>query len=305
MLWRDRGCSVRNCVINPIIQVYWNTQEHKEMTIHLPYLRGLQHLLPSYSKKQTKPKCITWVFFFTPHPLSHRTDFRSADKLYFQFLYLCLFLLLPLKKTTIIFVIALTALKIDVLLTFLFPHLHAFSEQPVTFTKCKLGPAYHTCTTLKIEGNWNPLWFRFLPYPSFLYPKASYPSPTFFSGSLQYQYTCGLLYLIFPLPWTFFPSAVHVRTCHFPKMFLSCPRKAALVLLMCVFVCMCVLVTQSCVTLCAPWTIACQAALSMESLRQEYWSGLPLPSQGIFPTQGLNLGLLHCRRILYHMSNTV
>ena len=27
--------------------------------------------------------------------------------------------------------------------------------------------------------------------------------------------------------------------------------------------------------------------------RQEYWSGLPFPSLGIFPTQGLNLHLLH------------
>ena len=27
--------------------------------------------------------------------------------------------------------------------------------------------------------------------------------------------------------------------------------------------------------------------------RQEYWSGLPFPSPGIFPTQGLNLYLLH------------
>ena len=25
--------------------------------------------------------------------------------------------------------------------------------------------------------------------------------------------------------------------------------------------------------------------------------------EGIFPTQGLNLGLLHCRRILYHLSH--
>ena len=27
--------------------------------------------------------------------------------------------------------------------------------------------------------------------------------------------------------------------------------------------------------------------------RQAYWSGLPFPSPGIFPTQGLNLCLLH------------
>ena len=41
-----------------------------------------------------------------------------------------------------------------------------------------------------------------------------------------------------------------------------------------------------------PWTVACQAPLSMEFPRQEYWSGL-LFLQGIFPAQGLNLCLLH------------
>ena len=29
-----------------------------------------------------------------------------------------------------------------------------------------------------------------------------------------------------------------------------------------------------------PWTAACQAPLSMEFSRQEYWSGLPFPSPG-------------------------
>ena len=38
--------------------------------------------------------------------------------------------------------------------------------------------------------------------------------------------------------------------------------------------------------------------------RQEYWSGLPCPpSGGIFPTQGLNLGLPYCRQILYSLSH--
>ena len=37
--------------------------------------------------------------------------------------------------------------------------------------------------------------------------------------------------------------------------------------------------------------------------RQEYWSGLPFPSPGIIPTQGSNLGLLHRRQILYHLSH--
>jgi len=43
----------------------------------------------------------------------------------------------------------------------------------------------------------------------------------------------------------------------------------------CVCVCVCVLVTQSCLTLVTQWTVACQASLSIEFSRQEYWSGLP------------------------------
>ena len=37
--------------------------------------------------------------------------------------------------------------------------------------------------------------------------------------------------------------------------------------------------------------------------RQEYWSGLPFLLQGIFLTQGLNLGLLHCRQIPYCLNH--
>ena len=33
------------------------------------------------------------------------------------------------------------------------------------------------------------------------------------------------------------------------------------------------------------WTEAHQAPLSMEFTRQEYWSGLPRPPAGIFPTR--------------------
>ena len=42
-----------------------------------------------------------------------------------------------------------------------------------------------------------------------------------------------------------------------------------------------------------PWTVACQAPLSMGFSRQEYWSGCHFLFQGIFPTQGSNPGLLH------------
>ena len=47
-------------------------------------------------------------------------------------------------------------------------------------------------------------------------------------------------------------------------------------------VCVC---TQSCLTLCDP--IDCQAPLSMEFSRQEYWSGLPFPLPGGIPDPGI------------------
>ena len=52
-----------------------------------------------------------------------------------------------------------------------------------------------------------------------------------------------------------------------------------------------------------PWTVACQAPLSMEFSRQEYWRGSHSLLQGIFPTQAVNPGLLHCRKILYCLSH--
>ena len=51
-----------------------------------------------------------------------------------------------------------------------------------------------------------------------------------------------------------------------------------------------------------PWTVAYQAPPSMEFFRQEYWSGLPFPSPGIFLTQGYNPGLPHYRQTLYRLS---
>ena len=46
-------------------------------------------------------------------------------------------------------------------------------------------------------------------------------------------------------------------------------------------------VTQSYPTLSDPWTAAYQAPLSMGFSRQEYWSGLPLPSPAEFSTVSL------------------
>ena len=48
---------------------------------------------------------------------------------------------------------------------------------------------------------------------------------------------------------------------------------------------MCFLVAQ--LSFATPWTVACQAPLSMGFPRQEYWSGLPFPSPGNLPNPGI------------------
>ena len=55
-----------------------------------------------------------------------------------------------------------------------------------------------------------------------------------------------------------------------------------------------------CVTL---WTVTRQAPLSMDSPGRNTGAGCHALLQGIFPTQGLNLGLSHCRQILYQLSH--
>ena len=63
------------------------------------------------------------------------------------------------------------------------------------------------------------------------------------------------------------------------------------------------LVAQSCLTLCNPWSVACQAPLPMEFSRQEYWSGYPLPYPGDLTDPGIKPGSQHCRQILYLLSH--
>ena len=53
-----------------------------------------------------------------------------------------------------------------------------------------------------------------------------------------------------------------------------------------------------------PSTIAHQAPLSMGDLQARILQWVAMPSsKGIFPTQGLNPGFLHCRWILYRLSH--
>ena len=42
----------------------------------------------------------------------------------------------------------------------------------------------------------------------------------------------------------------------------------------------------------APWTVACQAPLSMGFPRQEYWSEVPFPTPGDLPDPGIELASL-------------
>ena len=51
-----------------------------------------------------------------------------------------------------------------------------------------------------------------------------------------------------------------------------------------------------------PWTVAHQSPLSMGILQARILDCHAL-LQGIFPTQGSNPGLPHCRQILYHLSH--
>ena len=65
-----------------------------------------------------------------------------------------------------------------------------------------------------------------------------------------------------------------------------------------------VLVTQSCSILCNP--IDCSlpgSSVHGDSPGKNTGVGCHFLLQGIFPTQGLNLGLLHCKQILYHLSH--
>ena len=54
----------------------------------------------------------------------------------------------------------------------------------------------------------------------------------------------------------------------------------------------------------ALWTAACQAPLSMEFSRQEYWSEFPFPSPGDLPNSGMECvsSCSSCigRQTLYH-----
>ena len=74
-------------------------------------------------------------------------------------------------------------------------------------------------------------------------------------------------------------QGMYGKSLHLPVSFVHEPKTA-------LKSCHC-LVTTSCLTLATPWTVACQAPVSMGFSRQEYWSGLPFPSPGDLPNPGI------------------
>ena len=65
-----------------------------------------------------------------------------------------------------------------------------------------------------------------------------------------------------------------------------------------------VLVGQACPTLCDPMDCSPPgSSVPGDSLGQNTGVGCHALLQGIFPTQGWNPCLLHCRRILHHLSH--
>ena len=65
---------------------------------------------------------------------------------------------------------------------------------------------------------------------------------------------------------------------------------------------LCCFVTKSCLTLATPWTVACQAPLSIEFPSKNTRVGCHLLLQRIFQTQGLNLSLL---RLLHWQADSL
>ena len=69
-----------------------------------------------------------------------------------------------------------------------------------------------------------------------------------------------------------------------------------------ILMCMCVLVTQSCLTLCNPMDELTRHFCPWSSPGENTGVGCPSLLQGISPTEQWNMGFLHCTQILYHLN---
>ena len=90
--------------------------------------------------------------------------------------------------------------------------------------------------------------------------------------------------------FTVWATSVRWGKCRSSLWGLRWSLQGSAVFLLLVYVCACML--NHVWLFVIPWTVAHQAPLSMEFSRQESWSGLPFPSSGDLPDQGLNPRLL-------------
>ena len=108
------------------------------------------------------------------------------------------------------------------------------------------------------------------------------------------------------LAWTcltFYPRtylsinvSIHLATCHFMSNYSQWSARLCCAALR--------LVPRSCLTLCDPMECSPPgSSVHGESPGRHIGVGHHVLLQGIFPTQGSNPSLLHCRRILYHLSH--
>ena len=70
-------------------------------------------------------------------------------------------------------------------------------------------------------------------------------------------------------------------------------------------ICVCMLFTKSCLSLCDPMNCPTRLLCPWDFQGKNTRVGSHSLLQGIFPTQGLNPGFLHCRQILYQLSYKV
>ena len=113
-------------------------------------------------------------------------------------------------------------------------------------------------------------------------------SPTLWADSYQLSHKGSpriLEWVAFPFCGSSWPRLLTRVSCSAGGYFTNWPLRE-------------VLVAQVCPTLCNP-------IQTVEFSRQNAGVGSCSLLQGIFPTQGSNPGLLHCRRILYQLSHTV
>ena len=96
-----------------------------------------------------------------------------------------------------------------------------------------------------------------------------------FMGSPRQEYQSGLPFLLQGISWLGIEPASHFLHRQIDSLPLRYQWSMSPKLLCCVrlFV--------------IPWTLACQAPLSMRFFRQEYWSGLPCPPPEDLPDPGI------------------